>query len=421
MPNISISNSSLKSIAAGNRDQFYWDTELKGFGIKVSPKGTKTYFVQYRLGGRGTPTRRVSIGRHGSPWTPQEARKEARKILGDVAHGKDPAVDKSNLRRQMTVSELCDVYLEKCEAGTIVTKFGTRKKASTISTDKGRIERHIKPLLGNRKIGTLCKKDVRNFLEDVAQGKTATDEKTTKRGRSIVTGGKGTATRTLGLLGGILSYAVEQGLLETNPAHGLVRYKDEKRERFLSREEFARLGQVLALAEAEGENPSAIATIKLLLLTGCRKSEILSLKWSQIDFERALLRLSDTKTGGRVVPLGATSLEILSSLPRYEGTEYVFPASRGNGHYVGLPRVWEGIRIKAKLNDVRLHDLRHTFASVGADGGQSLYVVGKLLGHKSSETTQRYAHLSDNPLRTAISSIDSNIETMLAASIRNGS
>jgi integrase len=285
------------------------------------------------------------------------------------------------------------------------------KKASTIATDKGRIARHIKPLLGKRKVKDLTPNDVHRFLQQVAQGKTAVDEKTGKRGRARVTGGKGAATRTVGLLGGILSFAVSEGIRPDNPARGVKRYPDTRKERFLSPEELARLGEALSTS---AENPYAVAAIRFLLLTGCRKGEVLSLTWPEVDFAFCCLRLSDSKTGQKVVPLGRAALDVLDSLPRLEGNDHVFPGEKEGRPLVGLPKIWNRIKTRAGLDGVRLHDLRHSFASVGAGYGLSLHVVGKLLGHSDPKTTARYAHIADDPARTAANHISAAIEAGLS-------
>jgi integrase len=392
MPSIRIAKRTVEEIVPQNRDAYLWDTDLSGFGVKISPKGARIYLVQYRAGGRKAPTRRVTIGRHGSPWTADQARQEAKRILGLVATDHDPAEDKAKVRKDLNVGELCDLYLnEGCHT----------KKASTIATDKGRIERHIKPLLGKKRLGAITKADIQRFMNDVAAGKTAANIKTGPRGRAIVEGGKGTATRTLGLLGGIFSFAVDRGMRQDNPVRGIKRFADKKNERFLSPEELARLGKVLQKALEDGENATAIAAIRLLILTGCRKSEILGLKREWIDWERGYLRLPDSKTGAKIVPMGAPALELLASLPVIEGNPYVLPSLPREGHYVGLPKVWEKIREKAELGDVRLHDLRHSFASTAAASGDSLIVIGALLGHKDTATTSRYAHLTNDALRMA--------------------
>ncbi|MEP3225637.1 MAG: tyrosine-type recombinase/integrase [Parasphingorhabdus sp.] len=326
----------------------------------------------------------------------------------------------------MTIAQLCDEYLEDgCE----------HKKASTIATDRGRIARHIKPLLGRKRVGQVKRGDIEKFLRDVAKGKTATDEKTRKFGRSIVTGGKGTATRTVRLLGGIFSYAVDRGYIETNPRLGVKVYADKKGERFLSNAELRKLGETLREAETDGlpwqfneganakhrpaklENqrevisPYAIAGIRLLLLTGCRLGEILNLKWSDVDFERGFLNLQDSKTGAKQVILGAPALKVLAELPR--SAEYVIAGAKPNKPRSDLKRPWQRIKTAAGLVDLRVHDLRHSYASIGAAAGMGLGIVGKLLGHASPSTTARYSHFADDPLRRASDTISTSIDAAL--------
>jgi len=372
--------------------QIAWDAEVKGFGVRCQRR-YKIFILKYRIFGR---PRWISIGKHGSPWTVELARKEAKRLQGKVAAGIDPAEARDEAKNDLTISELCDLYLkEGC----------TTKKASTLATDRSRIERHIKPSLGRRRVRQIRRGDVERLLRDVADGKTATDEKTGFRGRAIVTGGKGTATKAVTLLGAIFSFAVARGLCPDNPAQGVKTFKTLNAERFLSAEELSRLGEALSGAEKDGANPFAIAAIRLLALTGARKSEILTLHWKSnsagsghVDFEHGCLHLTDSKTGSKRVPLGAPALEILADMPRIDGNPYVFP-SKASGHYAGLQKVWDQIRRRAGLDDVRLHDLRHSYASTAVASGDSLYLVGKILGHQQASTTQRYAHLSDDPLR----------------------
>jgi integrase len=330
-------------------------------------------------------------------------------ILRYAAEGQDPAAAKRAAKADLTIAELCDLYLAE----------GARtKKASTLAMDRSRIEGHVKPLLGRKKLGGLTRADIDRFLKDVAAGKTAKDTKTGLRGRSIVRGGQGVANRSLGMLGAILQFAVEQGLRSDNPARGVKKYREGRRTRFLSNDEIARLGEALKVAEAGGANPYAIAAIRLLVLTGCRKNEILSLKWDEVDIGGGFLRLADSKTGAKVVHLGAPARALLASLPRQANNPFVICGDRPGAHLVGLQKIWATVRAAANLNDVRLHDLRHSFASVAARSGESLLVIGKVLGHSTSAATGRYAHLSDDPVRMAVDATTKHIATALSGAGR---
>ncbi len=230
--------------------------------------------------------------------------------------------------------------------------------------------------------------DVARMQADIASGKTATDERTRKRGRAIVRGGKGIAGRATTCFGTMMNFAVNRGLVPSNPAHGVQTDK-----------EVTHLAETLTAMENEAlVNGTMAAAIRLLMLTGARKSEILSLKWDYIDWDRSLLRLPDSKSGAKVVPLAAPALEILASLPR-KSEEWVFPGHRGNSHMTGIQKAWEAIREKAGLSDVRIHDLRHNFASFAVADGASLFLIGKVLGHRQSRTTEIYSHIRDDPLQ----------------------
>ena len=404
MAKVRISNRTVAALKGAETDQFLWDTDLAGFGLKATPAGRKVYVVQYRLGGGRTRTRRITIGSHGSPWTPDGARKEAKRILGKVANGEDPADERIALRKDLSIAELCDLYL---------TEGVTHKKATTIAMDRCRIERHVKPLLGRRQISEITRRDIEKFQQQIVSGETRASSKTKPRGRSVVRGGAGAATRTIGMLGAIFAFAVERGLRPDNPVRGVRRAPDRKRERFLSSVELTRLGQALSRAEKESVNPLAIAAIRLLVLTGCRRNEVLTLQWDDVNIEGGRLRLQDSKTGARVVRLAEPARQVLIQLPRIAGNSYVFPSTTGDGHLVNLQKTWNRVRHDAELDDVRLHDLRHTFASVAAGSGESLLIIGSLLGNKTASATQRYAHLSDDPVQDAAERTSGMIGSLL--------
>jgi integrase len=298
-------------------DYVVWCSKLPGFGCRVWPTGKKTFIVIYRAGGAKSPARKVTIGVLGK-FTAEQARDEAIRILAQAELGEDEAAKRASFRAEMTVAELCDEYMRE---GV------DHKKPSTIASDYSRIESHIKPLLGKKRISEVTSADVSKFLRDIANGKARRDQRTAKkRGRSIVRGGKGTATRTVRFLGGIFTYAVKRGYLKENPKKGVELYPDKKGERFLSAEEFQRLGEALRLAETDGIpwtlvegrkakhrpvkeknrrevfNPHVVAAFRLLLFTGCRLGEILTLKWDYVDFQRGMLNLPESKTGKKVGP-----------------------------------------------------------------------------------------------------------------------
>jgi integrase len=396
-----------------NLGEIVWDAKVVGFGVRRQKSEARTYVVKTRIGGQ---QRWFTIGRHGSPWTPENARREALRILSGVADGQNLVAIRDRDKAAMKMAELCDLYFREAEDGKILTKFGEPKKPSTISTDRGRIERHIKPLLGKNRVNDVTTRDVKRFMHDVAIGKSAADVKTGLRGRAIVKGGRGTATRTVGLLGGIFSYAVDNGMRSdsTNPVHGVKRFPDKKEERFLTPAEFGKLGEVMICAEDDGESTYGLAGIRILMLTGCRKSEILTLKWEHVDFENGCLRLPDSKTGKKVIMLGAPTLDILTSLPRIRNNPYVLPGKKAGQHLVGLPKIWGRIKTRAGLKWATLHVLRHSFARYGAGAGLGLPIIGRLLGHKDASTTARYAKVDLDPAKTAANRISSGINAALS-------
>jgi integrase len=383
-----------------------WDTTTTGFGAKVSSSGLCSFIVQYRLpGGRRGRTRRVTIGRFGAPWTVDTARHRAKEILGEAVLGSDPADKKAKLGRTITVAQLCDRYLAE---GTAT------KKPSTLRSDRGRINRHIKVLLGKKLISEVTRTDVRRFLKEVSEGKTAVIEKTGFRGKAVVRGGKGTATRTVGLLGGIFSFAIDDGLIPTNPVSGVERHKDRRNQRFLTLEDIRALGGALRTEERNGANPEAIAIIRLLLLTGARRGEIEGLRWTEVDFARSSLSLEDSKTGQKLLRLSEPALTILRSQhERSRSSVWVFPSRDGRTHFSGTRKIWLRVTERANFPGLRIHDLRHSFATIGVELTKSLPHMGGLLGHGNYSTTQQYLHLLDDSLWKATRETGAAIEKAL--------
>lgn len=401
-----ITKSRIDATFSDTNDIWLWDTAVKGFGIRcrrttaAGKPGSKTYFLKH---GTGNDQKWIRIGVHGSPWTVDKARKEAIKLLGHFVSGDDPARIRDEKKKDLTISRLCRLYLEEGCA---------HKKPTTVAIDTGRIERHIVPLLGRKKVRDLNRRDVARFLKDVADGKTAADERTKPRGRAIVRGGRGTANKAVALLSAVMSFAVDRDIADVNPVLGVKKYREGRRERYLSSEELKRLGDAIEQAE-ERELPGALTAIRLLLLTGARRGEILNARWDQVDFERSLLILPDSKTGHKVLLLGAPALNVLRNAIRIEGNPFICPGKSPGKPLVNIQKVWNRLRKEAGIPDVRLHDLRHSFASVSAAGGDSLLVIGRLLGHANPATTQRYAHLADDPLRLAADKTAGRIAEMM--------
>lgn len=363
-----------------------WDAELRGFGLRVEPTGRKVYVVKYRVGGgRAGRVRWFVIGAHGSPWTAEGARKEAARLLAEVRIGSDPAGDRTEERVAPTLNELADAF-EK--------RHLTRKaKASTSAAYRGLLARYVRPKLGARKARDVSVRDIAKLHDEM--------QDTPRQ-----------ANYALAILSKMFTEGGRWGFVPEghNPARGIQRYPEAKRDRFLSEDEMNRLWKALAAAEASGEeNGHALAALRLLLLTGARLSEILTLRWEWVDFGAACLRLPDSKTGAKVVRLNGPAVALLRNLPRVQGNPHVIPAARPGkvqgaattiaegeegGHFVGIQRVWQRVRERAKLPEVRIHDLRHTFASWGAMSGIGLSLMGELLGHRHTATTARYAHFA---------------------------
>lgn len=405
----------LREVRALSAGEVVWDTAIAGFAARRQGGNAITYILKYRILD-GQRQRWYTIGRHGAPWTPDTARAEAQRILGEVARGNDPASEKRNRRKATTIAQLCDAYLADAVAGRVLKRSGVAKQCSTLTVDAGRIERHIKPLLGSCAAAAVTRRDVERFLHDVAGGKTKARVKTKARGLARVTGGKTAANRSVGLLGAIFTYAMRHGMRADNPVHGLQRFADGKRERRLSNEEYVSLGKALSCATDQNIWPPAIAAVRFLAVTGWRKSEALGLRWSEVDLSRRTATLSDTKTGRSVRPLSGNACDVLLDMaalgPNAGGL--VFPATRGDGLMDGFRNFWLRIASLGTLpGDITPHVLRHSFASLAADLGYSEPTIAALIGHTGRSMTSRYVHAADAVLLAAADAVADRMTALM--------
>jgi integrase len=391
-----LTEKSVARITPGDRDVFAWDDAMPGFGVRVKPSGVKSYIIQYR---RGAVSKRMTIGSC-SLFRLEQARDRARRLLSVAKDGGDPASERDQARKAPLVSDLADRYLAEHAV--------LRKKPASLSADRRNLANHVRPLLGKLRVQDVTSEDIDQFLRDVQAGVTAKDEKGEKRSRRIVRGGPGVANRCVALLSKMLNLAERWKMRPpgSNPCRGVEKFRERKVERFLSAEELGRLGDALRNYEL---SPYAVAAIKLLVFTGARLGEVLALRWDRINFERGEMRLEDSKTGAKTLHLPPPALEVLSELPRAEGNPYVITGANPGAPLVNLEKPWRVIRRMAGLDDVRLHDLRHAFASVAASSGMGLPIIGKMLGHSQPATTARYAHLASDPVKVAAATVAGKI------------
>jgi integrase len=389
---------------AGRDRDFLWDDALAGFGVAAFPSGKKVYVAQFRKDGR---SRRVAIGEHGR-LTPDEARSQAKTILGAVETGADPIAERRAAREVRTFKAVADDFL--------ALHVAAKRKGRTGAEYQRILQAHIAPAIGSKRIVDVRRADLARLHGKLADRPYE-------------------ANRTLAVVSAVWNWAARRDEVEAsaNPCSGIERYPEQGRERFLTSDELGRLGSALAEGESVGLpyavdetspnakhaskadkrrvklDPFAVAAIRLLILTGARLREILGAKWSQVDLERGVIFLADSKTGKKPIYLSAAAQTVLAALPRIEGNPHIIAGAKDGAPRADLKKPWAAVTKAAGLEGVRLHDLRHSFASVGAGASMGLPVIGKLLGHSQAATTHRYAHLDADPLRRAVDAIGATI------------
>ncbi len=367
-------------LTVNGKDAVFWDSDLPGFGVRVYPTGRKVYVVQTRANGK---SRRFTVGRHGDI-APDQARKNAAKIIARLKTGL-PAVEQAP-EPEPTVADLAGRYLRE--------HIDMHCKPLTARYCRLILRKHIVPHLGNLLVSEVERRHILTFqygLKDIPA----------------------MANRAIDILMKMFNLAELWEIRPPgrNPCKFVRRYKEQPRkERFLTSGELARLGQVLDIAPVEGlADRQSAAAIRLLILTGCRRNEIMGLAWDDLDFEAGEIRLKDSKTGARIVPLSPAAVGVLADLPRVAGNPWVFPGRKKGMHQVNINCSWRRIRHRSGLDDVRLHDLRHTFASRALALGESLPMIGELLGHRKVSTTARYAHLARESIRASTAKVADSI------------
>ena len=375
-----ISNRTVTALAV-ERDTVFWDRELKGFGVRVYPTGGKLYLAQARgpdgPGGR-RKARRITVGRH-PVLGAEQARQRAALIIARIKAGEDPVPLPLPAKHHggPTVADLAARYLERHVA--------VRCKPKTQRTTRSVVNRHIVPALGGLPLAAVERRHVMALHESLCE--------TPAMANMVVA----TLSHMYGLAG---DWELTPEDFD-NPCQAIPANPERKRERFLTDAEFTRLGQVLDEVSGNGSQISAgaVTTIRLLMLTGCRKSEIMTLRWEHVDLDRAEMRIVDGKTGSRTVHLSPSAVGVLKALPRAPGNPWVVPGAKPGTHMTDIDGAWKSIRARAGLDDVRIHDIRHSYASRALALGEGLPIIGRLLGHRQAETTARYAHLDRSAVR----------------------
>ena len=387
-----IKKSVVDGLVPGDKPIFIFDTEVPGFVLKLTPAGRKVYQLRYRMGGRSTPLKTFTIGKHGA-FTPDQARRQAQTLLGDVRRGIDPAEEKAKKKAAdlgaLTVKQLSAEFLEI---------YGrTKLKPRTLVEYERAFRSHINPKIGGLKVRDVSYGDI----ERLHHAMRATPP---------------TANRTVAVLSKFFTWAIRGGYRPNrqNPCQGLEKYKEHPRKRYLSASEIAAVGEAIRVCEIDGRlTVWQAGLMRALLLTGLRRDELRALPWRCVNFERAVLILEDPKNEPRDFPMSAPLLELLSTLPVVEGNPYVFPGNVAGKPIANLAKPWKRVLYEARIDPARVHDLRHTAASIAVSSGASLPLIGGVLGHKSPQTTARYAHLSDDPVRQTSEAIAQHVSSII--------
>ena len=377
---LTISKRAVDALSVEGREAVFWDRDLPGFGVRVYPSGRKVYVVQSR-GPKGP--KRVTLGRHGEVLA-EQARRKAAEAIDRIKQGEDPLPPPPE--PELTVAVLAERYME--------AHVSANCNAHTAGIYRGSLDNHILPALGTMPVGSVGRSEVSALHYGLRHTPRA-------------------ANRALMVLSKMFSLAEAWGLAPagSNPCRSVVKYKEGKRERFLTPEEYRRVGRGLCVLEAEGEFPArAVAALRLLMLTGCRLNEILTLRWDDVDRSAGELRLRDAKTGARMVPLTPTAGAVLSGIARVPGNPWVFSGDKPDSHLSQLSKYWLRVRKRAGIDDVRIHDLRHSFASRALALGESLSMIGRLLGHTDVGSTARYAHLARDTEKLSAAKVGGSIE-----------
>lgn len=384
-----------------SKEYFEWDGAMPGLGVRVKPSGSSSYILQYR--NKYGRTRRITLGKV-QVLKLEAARRLAQSYLGDLAKGIDPSESRTKPKVSMSVEALSEQYLSDISTGRALSR-GKRKSESTIATDRGRIRRHIIPLLGKRPANSITRSDVTVFMADVIEGKTAIDIRTGPRGRARVVGGEGTAAKAVSLLSAIFNYGIDRGLVDANPCLGVSKPRDKTRDRYLNPDELSRIGAAIREELPVRESRAALAAVVCLALSGCRRGEILGLKKQEIDVSAGALLLAKTKTGKQKRPCAKFVLEFMLHIASDIEADHIFSSSRTGFGLIDIRRTIKRLSTVSKVEGVTPHVFRHTFATVAHELGYTELTIAGLLGHSLGSVTSKYAHQVDTALQQAADSV----------------